>query len=168
MAIISFKAEKGDGFKIIPGTYEASIDAIEARVSKATDNEYFAFKFKGEGFGSIFHNVTDSPYGRRDLYKIYEACGIDPESEEVDSEELIDIVVMITIEQDGTYNDKPQYRVKDIKPYVDEDEDVEEDEEEEEEEEVVEEKPKAKKKPAKKPLKKKKVVEDDDEDDWDL
>lgn len=161
MAIIGITAEAKKEFTYKKGDYEAVIQAIENKTA-TTGTEYWQVTFKGDGFGRIALKIFDTAFGRQDLYRLYTAVGIDPTRDDVDTEELEGRYVIIHIDEDGIYNDKPQFAVKDIfEATGDEDDEDDEDFVEEEEEEEV------KPKPKKKLKKKAPVVEDDDDDEWD-
>lgn len=161
MAIIGITAEAKKEFTYKKGDYEAVIQAIENKTA-TTGTEYWQVTFKGDGFGRIALKIFDTAFGRQDLYRLYIAVGIDPTRDDVDTEELEGRYVIIHIDEDGIYNDKPQFAVKDIfEATGDEDDEDDEDFVEEEEEEEV------KPKPKKKLKKKAPVVEDDDDDEWD-
>lgn len=156
MAIIGITAEAKKEFTYKKGDYEAVIQAIENKTA-TTGTEYWEVTFKGEGFGRIGLKIFDTAFGRQDLYRLYTAVGIDPTRDDVDTEELEGRYVIIHIDEDGIYNDKPRFAVKDIFEATGDEDD--EDEDEVEEEEV---------KPKKKLKKKVPVVEEDDDDDeWD-
>lgn len=161
MAIIGITAEAKKEFTYKKGDYEAIIQAIENKTA-TTGTEYWQVTFKGDGFGRIALKIFDTAFGRQDLYRLYTAVGIDPTRDDVDTEELEGRYVIIHIDEDGIYNDKPQFAVKDIfEATGDEDDEDDEDFVEEEEEEEV------KPKPKKKLKKKAPVVEEDDDDEWD-
>ena len=161
MAIIGITAEAKKEFTYKKGDYEAVIQAIENKTA-TTGTEYWQVTFKGDGFGRIALKIFDTAFGRQDLYRLYTAVGIDPTRDDVDTEELEGRYVIIHIDEDGIYNDKPQFAVKDIfEATGDEDDEDDKDFVEEEEEEEV------KPKPKKKLKKKAPVVEDDDDDEWD-
>ena len=158
MAIIGITAEAKKEFTYKKGDYEAYIQAIENKTA-TTGTEYWEVTFKGDGFGRIALKIFDTAFGRQDMYRLYTAVGIDPTRDDVDTEELEGRYVIIHIDEDGIYNDKPRFAVKDIFEATG-DEDDEDDDEDEVEEEVAP-------KPKKKLKKKAPVVEEDDDDEWD-
>lgn len=158
MAIIGITAEAKKEFTYKKGDYEAVIQAIENKTA-TTGTEYWEVTFRGDYFGRISLKIFDTAFGRQDLYRLYTAVGIDPTRDDVDTEELEGRYVIIHIDEDGIYNDKPRFAVKDIFEATG-DEDDEDDEDFVEEEEV-------KPKPKKKLKKKAPVVEEDDDDEWD-
>ena len=160
MAIIGITAEAKKGFTYKKGDYEAVIQAIESKTA-TTGTEYWEVTFKGDGFGRIGLKIFDTAFGRQDLYRLYTAVGIDTTRDDVDTEELEGRYVIIHIDEDGIYNDKPRFAVKDIfEATGDEDDDDDDFEDEEEEAKPA---PKPKKKLKKKPV----VEEEDDDDEWD-
>ena len=160
MAIIGITAEAKKEFTYKKGDYEAVIQAIENKTA-TTGTEYWEVTFKGDGFGRIGLKIFDTAFGRQDLYRLYTAVGIDTTRDDVDTEELEGRYVIIHIDEDGIYNDKPRFAVKDIfEATGDEDDDDDDFEDEEEEAKPA---PKPKKKLKKKPV----VEEEDDNDEWD-
>lgn len=159
MAIIGISAEAKKEFTYKKGDYEACIQAIENKTA-TTGTEYWEVTFKGSGFGRIALKIFDTAFGRQDLYRLYTALGIDPSRDDVDTEELEGRYVVIHIDEDGIYNDKPRFAVKDIFEASGDDDD---DDFEDEDEEEVKPAPKPKKKLKKRPV----VEEEDDDDEWD-
>lgn len=134
MALIGFKAEKREEFKgYKEGTYLAKIVDISEDVTPK-GKPYLQFIFVGDGFGKFNFRMFDTAFGRADLFKIYSALGIDAKRLDIDSDELLDRYLNITISQrmnaDGTpylYNDKPQWDISDFSSADTVDEDDEED-----------------------------------------
>lgn len=118
MALIGFKAEKmsRDGFSYKEGDYLAQIQGFESGVS-STGKDFWRVTFRGEGFGRISLNMYDTAFGREDMFKLYEACGIDTERDDVDTDELEGRYVTISIKKQR-YNDKDSFVVKDIQEVV--------------------------------------------------
>lgn len=121
MALINFGAEKGEDFTYKEGDYEATIQAIENGTYTNSGLDYFKFTFRGSGFGVISASISDNFFGRKLLFELMEACGIDTDRDDVDTDEFQGKYVTIKIKQrknkDGTphlYNDKPQFQVSNV------------------------------------------------------
>lgn len=133
MATISFKAEESKFNGYTEGSYEAQIKEVKLGTS-STKKAQIKVTFSGKGFGKFTYYIYDTPFGRADLFSLYEACGIDTTRDDVDTDELIDKYVTIEIKQrmnaDGTpylWDDKPQWDIASISSADSEDEDDEED-----------------------------------------
>lgn len=106
------KMEKFEGYK--PGKYLALIQAVTVGTSQK-GNAFVEATFSGEGFGRINHRMYDNAYGREELYEMKISAGL-ADVDELDTDMFQGRYVVIEIGQDGTYNDKPRWRVVEITP----------------------------------------------------
>lgn len=126
MVKLDFRAEKigNEGKKEFQG-YESGehlvqIQAIESGVAKQSSREYWQFTLvgdtlaKGRTKGRYNFRIYDTAYGRSDLYDLFVALGIDPERDDVDTEELEGSWFKIELQEGEPYNDKPQWNVVEI------------------------------------------------------
>lgn len=114
-----------------PGEYLAQVQALVSGESKK-GLLYWEVVFRGPGFGVIKLRMYDTAFGRQDLHRLLTAIGIEPNRDDIDTDEIVDRFVTIKIEEGEPYNDKPTWNVTDIleAPSDDSDEDggVEDDE----------------------------------------
>lgn len=131
MALIEFLAEERKGqelsYEYKDGEYTVQITAVEPKVS-STGKPYFRVTLRGDyGTDMQFYsfNIFDTAFGRQDLFSIYKACGIDPKRRDVDTDELVDKFLNITLEEGEPYNDRRQWDVVgiDVASSTDEDDD---------------------------------------------
>ena len=96
-----------------PGEYLAQVQALISGESMK-GIVYWEVVFRGPGFGVIKQRMYDTAFGRQDLYKLLTAIGIDPNRDDIDTDEIVDHFVTIKIEEGEPYNDKPTWDVTDI------------------------------------------------------
>lgn len=142
MAKIGMKATKNEkpefkGYEV--GEHLVRIQSIESGVSR-NGVDFWKFVLVGDTLllghkkGRYTLIMYDTSFGRSDLYDLYVALGIDPEREDIDTDELIDSWFKIELAEGEPYNDKPQWDVVEIYS-ADTEEDEEDDSEDEEEDE---------------------------------
>ena len=96
-----------------PGEYLAQVQALISGESKK-GIVYWEVVFRGPGFGVIKLRMYDTVFGRQDLHRLLTATGIDPNRDDIDTDEIVDRFVTIKIEGGEPYNDKPTWNVTDI------------------------------------------------------
>lgn len=92
------------------GVYTAQVQSFESKTS-TNGNDYWRVTFKGDGFGRISTNIFDTVFGRNTLYQLVTSVGIDPERDDIDTDEIVGKYVNITIEEVEPYNDKRQWDI---------------------------------------------------------
>lgn len=96
-----------------PGEYLAQVQALVSGESKK-GLLCWEVVFRGPGFGVIKLRMYDTAFGRQDLHRLLTAIGIDPNRDDIDTDEIVDRFVTIKIEEGEPYNDKPTWNVTDI------------------------------------------------------
>ena len=96
-----------------PGEYLAQVQALISGESKK-GIVYWEVVFRGPVFGVIKLRMYDTVFGRQDLHRLLTAIGIDPNRDDIDTDEIVDHFVTIKIEEGEPYNDKPTWNVTDI------------------------------------------------------
>lgn len=96
-----------------PGEYLAQVQALVSGKSKK-GLLFWEVVFRGPGFGVIKLRMYDTAFGRQDLHRLLTAIGIDPNRDDIDTDEIVDRFVTIKIEEGEPYNDKPTWNVTDI------------------------------------------------------
>lgn len=96
-----------------PGEYLAQVQALVSGESKK-GLLCWEVVFRGPGFGVIRLRMYDTAFGRQDLHRLLTAIGIDPNRDDIDTDEIVDRFVTIKIEEGEPYNDKPTWNVTDI------------------------------------------------------
>lgn len=106
-----FKKKEFNGYT--PGEYIAQVQAL---VSGESNKGLLCWEvvFRGPGFGVIKLRMYDTAFGRQDLHRLLTAIGIDPNRDDIDTDEIVDRFVTIKIEEGEPYNDKPTWNVTDI------------------------------------------------------
>ena len=66
--------------------------------------------------------VRDNTYGQEQLYKIIEAVGLDPNAEDIDTDDIVGKYMGIEIKEGDPYQGKRQFNVRDIFAIDEEDE----------------------------------------------
>lgn len=116
--------EKRD-FIYIPGKYEVLVEAVEQGTNQNTGTLFYKFVLRGN-FGNnltIFNLfVRDNTYGQEQLYKIIEAVGLDPNAEDIDTDDIVGKYMGIEIKEGDPYQGKRQFNVRDIFAIDEEDE----------------------------------------------
>lgn len=116
--------EKRD-FIYIPGKYEVLVEAVEQGTNQNTGALFYKFVLRGN-FGNnltIFNLfVRDNTYGQEQLYKIIEAVGLDPNSDDIDTDDIVGKYMGIEIKEGDPYQGKRQFNVRDIFALDEEDE----------------------------------------------
>lgn len=107
-----------------PGEYLAQVQALVSGESKK-HLLYWEVVFRGPGFGVIKLRMYDTVFGRQDLHRLLTAIGIDPNRDDIDTDEIVDRFVTIKIEEGEPYNDKPTWNVTDIFEVASDDSDEE-------------------------------------------
>ena len=69
--------------------------------------------------------VRDNTYGQEQLYKIIEAVGLDPNSDDIDTDDIVGKYMGVEIKEGDPYQGKRQFNVRDIFALDEEDEDEE-------------------------------------------
>ena len=128
MSIISFKAKAPEDREFIykDGKYEVLVEAVEQGTNKNTGALFYKFVLRcnfGENLTMYNLFVRDNTYGQEQLYKIIEAVGLDPNSENIDTDDIVGKYMGIEIKEGDPYNGKRQFNVRDIFALDDEDED---------------------------------------------
>ena len=99
----------------VDGSYVANIQAIEQGRSRS-DLDMLTVTLKGDFGDSSPHTIRgycmDTEQGRKLLYKLYKALGLEKE-ESVDTDELQGKYVGIVIKEGKPYNDKRSWSVVD-------------------------------------------------------
>lgn len=116
MVLLNMTAEplKKKGFNgYTPGEYLAQVQALVSGESKK-GLLFWEVVFRGPGFGVIKLRMYDTAFGRQDLHRLLTAIGIDPNRDDIDTDEIVDRFVTIKIEDGEPYNDKPTWNVTDI------------------------------------------------------
>lgn len=119
------KAPEVREFIYTPGKYEVLVEAVEFGENKNTKAPYYKFVLRGN-FGknlTMFNLfVRDNTYGQEQLYKIIEAVGLDPNAEDIDTDDIVGKYMGIEIVEGDPYNGKRQFNVRDIFAIDEEDE----------------------------------------------
>lgn len=117
-------------FIYTPGKYEVLVEAVEQGTNQNTGVLFYKFVLRGN-FGNnltMFNLfVRDNTYGQEQLYKIIEAVGLDPNSDEIDTEDVVGKYMGIEIKEGDPYQGKRQFNVRDIFALDEDDEDEAED-----------------------------------------
>lgn len=127
MAIIPLqpKQPKKHDYIYTPGKYEVLVEAVEFGENKNTKAPYYKFVLRGN-FGknlTMFNLfVRDNTYGQEQLYKIIEAVGLDPNAEDIDTDDIVGKYMGIEIKEGDPYQGKRQFNVRDIFAIDEEDE----------------------------------------------
>lgn len=127
MAIIPLKPKqpKKHNYIYTPGKYEVLVEAVEFGENKNTKEPYYKFVLHGN-FGknlTMFNLfVRDNTYGQEQLYKIIEAVGLDPNAEDIDTDDIVGKYMGIEIKEGDPYQGKRQFNVRDIFAIDEEDE----------------------------------------------
>lgn len=127
MAIIPLKPKqpKKHDYIYTPGKYEVLVEAVEFGENKNTKAPYYKFVLRGN-FGknlTMFNLfVRDNTYGQEQLYKIIEAVGLDPNAEDIDTDDIVGKYMGIEIKEGDPYQGKRQFNVRDIFAIDEEDE----------------------------------------------
>lgn len=104
-------------FIYTPGKYEVLVEAVEQGTNQNTGVLFYKFVLRGN-FGNnltMFNLfVRDNTYGQEQLYKIIEAVGLDPNSDDIDTEDIVGKYMGIEIKEGDPYNGKRQFNVRDI------------------------------------------------------
>ena len=112
-------------FIYTPGKYEVLVEAVEQGTNQNTGVLFYKFVLRGN-FGNnltMFNLfVRDNTYGQEQLYKIIEAVGLDPNSDEIDTEDVVGKYMGIEIKEGDPYQGKRQFNVRDIFALDDEEE----------------------------------------------
>lgn len=124
------KAPEVREFIYTPGKYEVLVEAVEQGTNQNTGVLFYKFVLRGN-FGNnltMFNLfVRDNTYGQEQLYKIIEAVGLDPNSYDIDTEDIVGKYMGIEIKEGDPYNGRRQFNVRDIFALDDEEDEVEED-----------------------------------------
>lgn len=111
------KAPEVHEFIYTPGKYEVLVEAVEQGTNQNTGVLFYKFVLRGN-FGNnltMFNLfVRDNTYGQEQLYKIIEAVGLDPNSDDIDTEDIVGKYMGIEIKEGDPYNGKRQFNVRDI------------------------------------------------------
>lgn len=101
------------------------MEAIEQGTNKNTGALFYKFVLRGN-FGenlTMFNLfVRDNTYGQEQLYKIIEAVGLDPNSDDIDTDDIVGKYMGVEIKEGDPYNGKRQFNVRDIFALDEEDE----------------------------------------------
>lgn len=119
------KQPKQRDFIYTPGKYEVLVEAVEQGTNQNTGVLFYKFVLRGNfGNNLIMFNlfVRDNTYGQEQLYKIIEAVGLDPNSDEIDTEDVVGKYMGIEIKEGDPYQGKRQFNVRDIFALDDEEE----------------------------------------------
>ncbi len=116
MSLITIQPEEQVELQYNEGSYQANIQAVEQGRSKTSNLDMITITFKGD-FGkntpkSIKGYFSDTPRGRKLLYKLYKALGLEKQKE-VDTDDLEGKYVGITITEGEPRNDKRSWFVTD-------------------------------------------------------
>lgn len=128
MSKLSFKAKAPEVHEFIytPGRYEVLVEAVEQGTNQNTGALFYKFVLRGN-FGenlTMFNLfVRDNTYGQEQLYKIIEAVGLDPNSDDIDTDDIVGKYMGVEIKEGDPYNGKRQFNVRDIFALDEEDED---------------------------------------------
>lgn len=124
------KAPEVREFIYTPGKYEVLVEAVEQGTNQNTGVLFYKFVLRGN-FGNnltMFNLfVRDNTYGQEQLYKIIEAVGLDPNSDDIDTEDIVGKYMGIEIKEGDPYNGRRQFNVRDIFALDDEEDEGEED-----------------------------------------
>lgn len=134
MAIISFKAKQPEKRDFIykDGKYEVLVEAVEQGVNQNSGSPFYKFVLRGNfGENLTMYNlfIRDNTYGQEQLYKIIEAVGLDPNAENIDTDDIVGKYMGIEIKEGDPYQGKRQFNVRDIFALDEEEEDEEASEE---------------------------------------
>lgn len=114
MTDIIFNAEQSKSWTYEEGTYVGKIVAFEGKTAR-TGTKFYQMTLKGEGFGTFYHKIFDTYFGRADLFDIYTALGLDPKGKR-QVEELLGKLVTFTIKEgDSDNNGNPTYQASQFK-----------------------------------------------------
>lgn len=115
--IIKAKAPEVREFIYTPGRYEVLVEAVEQGTNQNTGALFYKFVLRGN-FGenlTMFNLfVRDNTYGQEQLYKIIEAVGLDPNSDDIDTDDIVGKYMGVEIKEGDPYNGKRQFNVRDI------------------------------------------------------
>lgn len=119
MAIISFKAKQPEKRDFIykDGKYEVLVEAVEQGVNQNSGSPFYKFVLRGNfGENLTMYNlfIRDNTYGQEQLYKIIEAVGLDPNAENIDTDDIVGKYMGIEIKEGDPYQGKRQFNVRDI------------------------------------------------------
>lgn len=131
MSIISLKPKAPEVREFIytPGKYEVLVESVEQGTNKNTGAIFYKFVLRGN-FGenlTLFNLfVRDNTYGQEQLYKIIEAVGLDPNAEDIDTDDIVGKYMGVEIKEGDPYQGKRQFNVRDIFALDEEDDEAEE------------------------------------------
>lgn len=119
MSKLSFtaKAPEVREFIYTPGRYEVLVEAVEQGTNKNTGVLFYKFVLRGnfdEDLTKFNLFVRDNTYGQEQLYKIIEAVGLDPNSDDIDTDDIVGKYMGVEIKEGDPYNGKRQFNVHDI------------------------------------------------------
>lgn len=112
-------------FIYTPGKYEVLVESVEQGTNKNTGAIFYKFVLRGN-FGknlTLFNLfIRDNTYGQEQLYKIIEAVGLDPNAENIDTDDIVGKYMGVEIKESDPYKGKRQFNVYDIFALDEEDE----------------------------------------------
>lgn len=112
-------------FIYTPGKYEVLVESVEQGTNKNTGAIFYRFVLRGN-FGknlTLFNLfIRDNTYGQEQLYKIIEAVGLDPNAENIDTDDIVGKYMGVEIKESDPYKGKRQFNVYDIFALDEEDE----------------------------------------------
>ena len=102
------------------------MEAVEQGANQNTGALCYKFVLRGnfcEILTMFILFVRDNTYGQEQLYKIIEAVGLDPNSDDIDTDDIVGKYMGIEIKEGDPYQGKRQFNVRDIFALDEEDED---------------------------------------------